>query len=215
MGTKTKFWSMLAMLAASALVHAQSDVGLVNLVAGDVSFVPQAGQPGKVKAFMKVREGDRFELPAGAQVRVVYFDGARQERWQGPASFRALKLQGAPINGAPAEVARLPAATSARMSRVPELMQNAKLGGIQVRGAQSSRPVQKEAVEDARTTYQALRKQLAPDDITPELFLFSTLNDYQLYEEMAPLVDEMRRKQPDSDDVKSLASWLGSRRGTK
>src|SRR2546423_13900177 len=125
--------------AASVLAHAQSDVGLVNLVAGDVSFVPQAGQPGKVKAFMKVRDGDRFELPAGAQMRVVYFDGSRQERWQGPSSFRAAKLEGMPINGKPAEIAKLPGSTSARMSRVPELMQNAKLGGVQVRGAQSSR----------------------------------------------------------------------------
>ena len=206
---------MLALLAASAAAHSQSDVGLVNLVAGDVSFIPQAGQPGKVRAFMKVREGDRFELPAGAQVRVVYFDGARQERWQGPSSFRALKLQGAPLKGAPAEVSNLPGNSSTRMSRVPELMQNAKLGGIQVRGAQSARPVQKEAVDEAKATYQKLRTDLPADDITPELFLFSALNDYQLYEEMVPLVNEMMRKQPESDDVKALASWLISRRGQK
>src|SRR5258706_5798697 len=201
--------------AASALAHAQGDVGLVNLVAGDVSFVPQAGQPGKVKAFMKVREGDRFELPAGTQVRVVYFDGSRQERWQGPSSFRAAKMEGAPINGKPAEVAKLPGTASARMSRVPELMQNAKLGGIQVRGAQSSRQVSPEALDEARSTYQKLRGQLPADDITPELFMFSALNDYQLYEDMVPVVNEMMRKQPDNDDVKSLASWLISRRGAK
>jgi hypothetical protein len=202
-------------LVASAFAHAQSDVGLVNLVAGDVSFVPQSGQPGKVKAFMKVREGDRFELPAGSQVRVVYFDGARQERWQGPASFRAAKLEGTPINGKALEVAKLPGSVPARISRVPELMQNAKLGGIQVRGAQSSRPVSPEAVDEARATYQKLRSQLPADDITAELFLFSALNDYQLYEEMVPVVNEMQRKQPESDDVKSLASWLVSRRGAK
>src|SRR4051812_5811977 len=93
-------------MSASALACAQGDVGLVNLVAGDVSFVPQAGQPGKVKPFMKVREGARFEPPAGTQVRIVYFDGARQERWQGPSSFRAAKVEGTPINGKPADVAR-------------------------------------------------------------------------------------------------------------
>lgn len=208
-------WAMLAMLASSALAHAQGDVGLVNLVAGEVRFVPQAGQPGKVTVFMKVREGDRFELPAGGQVRVVYFEGARQERWQGPSSFSALKLQGAPIKGTPAEVTKLPLATSARMSRVPELMQNAKLGGIQVRAAQASRPVQKDAVDEARATYQTLRTQLAQDDITAELYLFSALNDYQLYEDMVPLVEEMKRRQPQSEDVKALAAWLASRRGAR
>jgi hypothetical protein len=155
------------------------------------------------------------DWPAGAQLRVVYFDGARQERWQGPSSFRALKLQGAPLKGAPADVTSLPAGASSRMARVPELMQNAKLGGIQVRGAQSSRPVQKEAVQEARSSYEALRSQLPADDITPELYFFSALNDYQLYEEMVPVMNEMTRKQPDSDDVKSLASWLASRRGSK
>jgi hypothetical protein len=206
---------LVSLLAASAAAHAQGDVGLVNLVAGDVTFVPQSGQSAKVKAFMKVREGDRFDLPAGGQVRLVYFDGARQERWQGPSSFRAAKLQGAPISGAAAEVSTLPGTTSARMSRVPELMQNAKLGGIQVRGAQGARPVQPEALDEARSTYQKLRAQLPADDITPELFLFSALNDYQLYEDMVPLVNEMLRKQPESEEVKSLASWLISRRGAR
>jgi len=197
------------------LAHAQSDVGLVNLVNGDVSFIPTSGQPGKVKAFMKIRDGDRFELPAGAQVRIVYFDGARQERWQGPSSFRAAKTEGAPISGKAAEVTRLPGTTSARMARVPELMQNAKLGGIQVRGAQAARAAPPEALDEARATYQKLRSQLPGDDITPELFLFSALNDYQLYEDMVPLVNEMQRKQPESDEVKALAAWLVSRRGAK
>jgi len=205
----------IAFIAASAAVQTQGDVGLVNMVTGDVSFVPQGGQPGKVKAFMKVREGDRFEVPEGGQVRVVYFEGARQERWQGPASFRAMKLSGTPLSGKPVEVSNLPGNSSARISRVPEIMQNARLGGIQVRGAQSSRPVQPEAVEEAKATYQKLRGQLPGDDITPELFLFSALNDYQLYEDMVPLVNEMMRKQPESEDVKALASWLISRRGAR
>lgn len=210
-----KFGLMAVMLVASAAAHAQGDVGLVNLVTGDVSFIPQAGQPSKVKPFMKVREGDRFELSAGSQMRVVFFEGGRQERWQGPSSFRALKVQAAPINGTPSDVAVLPVAASARMSRIPELMQNAKLGGIQVRGGQKARPLQQESVDEAKATYQSMRKVTAGDDITPELFLFSALNDHQLYEEMVPLVDEMKRKQPQSDDVKSLDAWLGSRRGTK
>ena len=204
---------VLALAAAGA--YAQADVGLVNLVTGDVSFTPQGAAGSQAKAFMKVREGDRFDVPAGAQVRVVYFDGARQERWQGPSSFRAGRTQGTPISGKPAESTQLPGAASARIARIPELMQNAKLGGIQVRAAQSSRPVSKEALDEARANYEKLRKQLPGDDITPELFLFSALNDYQLYEDMVPLVDEMTRKQPESEDVKLLASWLGTRRGAK
>ena len=210
-----RFVLAVLLAAAGAAAQAQSDVGLVNLVAGNVSFQPQAGPGGPVKAFMKVREGDRFDLPAGGQVRIVYFDGQRQERWQGPAAFRAARTQGTPLSGKPAEVATLPGGVSARIARVPELMQNAKLGGIQVRSAQAARPASQDALNEARGTYQKLRAQLPADDITPELYFFAALNDYQLYEEMAPVVSEMQRKQPDSEDVKSLAAWLGNRRGAK
>jgi hypothetical protein len=203
--------AMLAAAAGQAL--AQADVGLVNLVSGEVSFVPQSGAAGKAKPFMKVREGDRFEVAAGAQVRLVYFDGARQERWQGPARFRAAKTQGTAISGKPAEVTFLPSSVPQRIARVPELMQNAKLGGVQVRGVAPRRdtPGSAEAVREARATYEKLRKDLPGDDITAELYLYAVLSDYQLYDDMKVVVQEMLRKQPDSEDVKSLASFVGSR----
>ncbi len=210
-------WLVAMLAAAAGQAFAQADVGLVNLVSGEVSFVPQSGPAGKAKPFMKVREGDRFEVAAGAQVRLVYFDGARQERWQGPASFRAAKMQGAPLSGKPADVSYLPASVPQRIARVPELMQNAKLGGVQVRGVQRAprrdAAGQAEAVSEARATYERLRKDLPADDVTAELFLYSVLNDYQLYDDMKAVVDEMLRKQPDSEDVKSLAAWVTSRAG--
>ena len=203
---------MAVLLAVCASALAQTDIGLVNLVAGSVTLTPQSGQAVAAKAFMKVREGDRFDVPAGAQVRVVFFEGSRQERWQGPASFRAARLQSTPLSGKPADISALPASVPQRMARVPELMQNARLGGIQVRSAQALKPVQEHALDEAKATYDRLRKELPGDDITPELFYYSALNEYQLYEDMAPVVDEMLRKQPDNDDVKSLAGWLKSRR---
>jgi hypothetical protein len=206
-------WLILAVFAVHGLAQAQADVALVNLVTGDVSYAPQGGKAAKVQAFMKVRDGDRFDLPAGTQLRVVYFDGARQERWQGPSSFRADKVAGTPISGAPAEVSMLPAGVPQRIARVPELMQNARLGGIQVRGVPPGRKVPDEALQEARSTYEKLRKELPGDDITAELYLYSALNDYQLYEDMVPVVDEMLRKQPGSEDVRSLAAWLNRRRG--
>src|SRR5262245_47708916 len=81
----------------SGPAYAQADVGLVNMVAGEATFTPQGGKPGKVTAFMKVREQDRFDVRPGAQVRIVYFESARQERWQGPSSFSVAKTQGASI----------------------------------------------------------------------------------------------------------------------
>lgn len=206
--------ALAAALAASGAALAQADVGLVNLVAGEVTFAPLSGKPGKVQPFMRVRDGDRFTLGAGAQLRVVFFDGSRQERWQGPAGFRAGRKQGEPLAGKPAEVAQLPAGVPGRIARVPELVQNAKLGGIQVRGVpprSAQAPGGKEALREARATYEELRKALPADDLTPELYLYSALADYQLYDEMKPVVAEMLRKQPHSEEVKSLAAWVESR----
>jgi len=206
----------IVLMALGGAAYAQgADVGLVNLVAGEVSFAPLAGAPGKVQAFMKVRDGDRINVAAGAQVRVVYFEGARQERWQGPASFRAGRTAGEPISGTPAEVAKLPAGVPQRIARVPELMQNAKLGGIQVRGGQArpqpAGPDQQEALREAHATYRQMRTEMPGDDITPELYLYAALHDYLLYEEMKAVVAEMLRRQPGSEDVKALEAWVRSR----
>src|SRR5476649_1679158 len=74
-------WSQGAALAQAA------DVGLVNQVLGDVSYASGGGNAGKVQAYMKMRQGDRFTVPDGAQIKLIYFQNGRMETWRGPASF--------------------------------------------------------------------------------------------------------------------------------
>lgn len=211
-------WLILCALFAGGAANAQpasQDVGLVNLLTGEAEYAPRIGSPGKVQAYMRVREGDRFNVPAGAAVRVVWFASARQERWNGPASFRAGRSQGEAISGSPAEVAMLPASASKPIARVPELLRNAKLGGVQVRSAATRSgtrtPEDERAVAEARATYAQLRAQSAADDIAPELFLCAALAEFALYPEIKELVEEMKRRQPGNDDVKSLGAWVESR----
>jgi hypothetical protein len=160
------------LLGGQALGHAQgSDVGLVQQVAGDVSYVSSSGT-GKTRAFMKMREGDRFTVGAGARVQVVYFQNGRQETWRGPAGFKSGMDHSESLAGTVYEVAHLPLAVPQRIQKIPELLQMAKLGGIQVRGVkpkqQASLEQQAEvAAAAARTTYTQLRQQLREDDITP------------------------------------------------
>jgi hypothetical protein len=208
---------LAAFLMTSGAAFAQgADVGLVNLVSGDVGFAPIAGSPGKVSAFMRVRDGDRFELPEGAQLRVVYLEGGRQERWHGPAAFRAGKGSGEPISGAAAEIANLPAGVPQKIARMPELVQNAKLGGVQLRGGAAhvakGGDVQV-SMREAQATYERMSKELPADDITPELFLYSAYSEYHLYDDMKSVVAAMRRKQPASEDIMALESWLQRRTG--
>lgn len=175
--------------------QAQEDVGLVSFVTGDVVF-----QAGKTKAFMKVREGDRFDLPAGAQLRLIYLSGARQERWQGPASLRAGKRESAPLAGKPAEVTILPASAPQRLARIPDLTRSALFGGVVVRGQKPPDNVitaeTEDSLREARATYARLRRELPTDDPTPELFLYAAL---------ASGPDR------DSEEVRSLAARLRER----
>lgn len=190
------------------------DVAVVSLLAGEVSYTSGSQSTGKMTPYMRVREGDRVTVPAGSQVRLVFFESGRQERWVGPGSFRAARGSAQPLAGKPAEVAVLPTSAPMRIARVPELLQNAKLGGIHVRGTQakSGTPAERDsAVREARTAYEQMRKASPATDITPELFLYSALSEYSLYSDMQPVVQEMLRKQPDSEEAKSLDGWLKTR----
>ena len=210
----------MVVLGLGVAVGAQAqtvDVGLVNQLQGDVSYQSDGSPAAKAQAFMKVRQGDRFTVPAGAQIRVVYFQGGRQETWQGPAAFRAAAQQSEASNGQPQQVSTLPTAATQKIAQVPELIQIAKLGrsgGVNVRGG--GKPprltaAQQTEVNSAKGIYKTMRAQAQADDITPELYLYSVLQDYLLYDDMKPVVDEMAKRQPASTDVQELVAWVKSK----
>jgi hypothetical protein len=202
-----------AVLLVGAAYAQQKDVGLINHLAGDVGYASGASSA-KAKPFMKVRQGDRFAVPAGGQVRIVYFDGGRQESYSGPAAFTAGAQQSTVQSGAQPQVTTLPSGVPQKISQTPELIQIAKLGrsgGVAVRGAnreQRLTPQQQAEVRQAKQTYQQLRQTAAADDITPELYLYSVLQDHLLYTEMKPVVEEMQRRQPGNADVAIMADYV-------
>ena len=214
LGALLRAMLLAAAAAVSGTAMAQNaDVGLVNMLSGDASYASEGGAAAKAQAFMKIRQGDRFTLPAGTTLRVVYFDGGRQETWKGPAAFKAGGKASDPSSGTP-QVATLPSAVPQRIAQVPDLIQVAKLGrsgGVVVRGANNPpalTPEQKAEVAAAKETYRNMRASSPADDITPELYLYSVLQDYLLYDDMKPVVEEMARRQPGSSDVQELASYV-------
>ena len=100
------------------------------------------------------------------------------------------------------------------MTRIPALVHNAQLGGIQLRGGIVHRPSveeQEAVVRQARQTHDAMRTSMAPDDITPELYLYSVLSEYALYADMKAVVAEMLKRQPGNEEVMVLDKWVGSK----
>ena len=205
--------AMIAVFGAPIAGFAAEDAGLINHLAGDVSYV-SGGAPAKAKAYMKIREGDRFSVPAGAQLRVVYFKGGRQESFSGPASLTAGSEKSSLQSGSQPQVTMLPAGVPQRIAQTPELIQIAKLGrsgGVAVRGSgypPKLTPQQQAEVRQARQTYDQLRKTAAPDDITPELYLYSVLQDHLLYRDMKAVVSEMQKRQPSNPDVAVMVEYV-------
>jgi hypothetical protein len=163
---------------------------------------------------MKVREGDRFIVHAGAQVRIVYFQGGRQEAYSGPATLIIGAQASQQQTGAAAQVSQLPAGVPQKIAQTPELIQIARLGrsgGVAVRGAQPAQRLSPQAqaeVRQARQTYEQLRKSSAASDILPEQYLYAVLQDHLLYEEMKGVVAEMQKRQPSDPDVAVMADYV-------
>ena len=193
----------------------ESDVALVTLLSGDVTYIPRSGIPGRVSPFIKIRDGDRINIAAGGQVRIAYFEGSRQELWSGPATFRARKATAELISGKAPDISNLPAGVTQHMARIPEIIKFAKLGGMQVRGISKHEKKtsidQKATLDQARAAYATMRQEMPADDIAPELYLYAALYEFREYDEMKAVVAEMQRKQPDNQDAKALDAWLTSR----
>jgi hypothetical protein len=211
---------LAAILAWAGAANAADDVGLVNQLNGDVSYA-SGGNASKAKAFMKVREGDKFTVHAGSQLRIVYFQGGRQELFTGPATLVAGTQSSQQQTGAQPQVTTLPAGVPQKIAQTPELVQIARLGrsgGVAVRGAQQVQRLTPQAqaeVRQARQTYDQMRKAAAADDIVPELYLYSVLQDHLLYGEMQGVVSEMEKRQPKNPDVAVMAEYVKNKTEAK
>ena len=210
--------SAALLLGVSLGAGAQSsDVALVNQLSGEVSYAGKGGTESKAQPYMKVRQGDRFTLPAGAQLRLVYFNGSRQETWSGPASFRAGTQQSEVLSGQAAQAAQLPSGVAQKIAQVPNLVQIAKLGrsgGIAVRGGGKPGRLSSEQqaeVSQAKAVYAQMRQKASAEDITPELYIYTVLQDHLLYEDMKTVTDEMLKRQPNNAEAQELAAYVKSR----
>ena len=205
------FLRAAALALAAPAAFAAGDVGVVNHLAGLVT-VTNGLNTAKAQAYMNIHQGDLFEVPEGVVVKVAYFQGGRQEWFSGPASFTIGASQSIVRRGSSPQVSVLPSGVSQKISQTPDLVQIAKLGTAQS-GQSPARdqrltPPQQAEVREAREIYARLRADTPPDDITPELYLYSVLQDHLLYAEMKGVVAEMAKRQPGNRDVGVLAEYV-------
>lgn len=201
---------------SSSFAQSAGDAGMINQLSGEVQYQPTGGAAARATAYMKLRDSDVVRVPAGASVRVVYFANGRQEAWKGPAVFSVGTAESRAQSGQP-EVSQLPGGVPQKLAQTPEMMQIAKLGragSVTVRGITPTSLTTDQAneVREARKTYEAMKAGLSADDIMPEVYLYTVVQNYSMYDEMKQLVKVMQTKQPNSDVVRDLDAWVENRR---
>lgn len=202
----------LTCVAPGAPAQSGVDVGVVNQLRGEVRYRAPGTATVAAVPFMKIRNGDEIEVASGARVRLVYFANGRQELWNGPARFTVGPGEGVAREGTP-EVAQLPVAAGQRLAQsalLARIAQDGRPGGVVLRSLKPAAPV--EALDEARTRYTAMRATADADDITPELVLLAALESAQRHDEIRPLIEEMRKRQPDNPGVAELAKALEAAR---
>ncbi len=212
--------ALLLGLALACGSAAAEEVAVISHVAGEASYA-EGKASAKATRFAKLRPGDRLTLDSAAELRIVYFQGGRQESYTGPARLVVGTHQSLLRAGAEPRVSKLPEGVPEKISHTPELVQIAKLGrsrhvaGRRTMGEQRLTPQQQAEVRQAREIYQELRQSMPADDITPELYLYSVLQDNLLYKDMKALVGEMLRRQPGDPDAEVMAEYVKAKTETR
>jgi len=177
---------------------ADKDSGMVTQVSGTVTYVAGTDKSKPVVAFMKIRIGDMLTLGKDAKLQLHYSENGRKETWNGEAKLVIGTNESSAATGAtPPTVTLSPARVLPQLSRAAGVISDLKnrTGMIVVR----SLPMVK--MRELDENYAVLRKEAAEDDVTPELYLLSGLHELKLYRDMKPVLEDMRKRQPNNPEV--------------
>ncbi len=218
------FTIVLAAGIAAECFSSTSSFGMVTLLTGPAFYsnAEKINQE-KLAPFMKLYEGDTVTLGEGASLQLIAFATGRKEDWHGPAVFTIDVEKGCmtkdPENQP--KISFMPEVVTNEVRRISNIIDPSrvqKAGAVIVRGTtdqetKSIEPVAPDAGEKreinlAKNTYHSLLKESDPSDITPELFLFSVLADFDQYDEMDQLIAVMKNKQPGNPTIGRLTEWL-------
>lgn len=194
-------WLMVIFLFSSAGVWA-GEAALVTALRGEIGIDNGSGIKAPLQAFIKLHDGDTLQLGETARLRIVYFQGARQEIWLGPGNIQI----GATESKAVAETLRpqaqqLPLQLSKQLSKTPTIDSRGKVAVLRTRAI--APPV---GLEQAQQTYQEMRAKADANDRNPELYLLSAYFELKEYERIRGLLTQLDGSNPGDMEIKVLKS---------
>lgn len=175
---------------------------MVTSVTGSVKLLEERKAESELKPFVKLRPGDRLTMEKAARLQLVYFDGGRQETWQGAGRLEVgAKASAAVEGGLQPEVKVLPTILVKQLSKTPSADGNVKAGMIRMRSMPSGG-----TLETVERNYAELRKQAEAADRNPELYLLAGYFELREYDKLDALLGEIGGKAPGDPEIKALTA---------
>lgn len=196
-----KAWWMVWVVFVSAGAWG-AEVGLVTAVSGSVKLQEEKAAASALKSFVKLRAGDRLMLEDKARLQMVYFQGGRQETWQGAGQLEiGAEASTAVAGGLQPQVKTLPAILVKQLSKTPSPDGNVKAGMIRMRSMPSGG-----TLESLERNYADLRKQADAGDRNPELYLLAGYFELHEFDKVNALLLQLGEKSPGDQEVKALSA---------
>ena len=174
------------------------EVGLVTAVSGNVKWQEEKSVASDLKPFVKLRDGDQLTMDGAARVQLVYFEGGRQETWQGSGVLEVGTTSSKAVKGSQQpEVKVLPAILVKQLAKTPASDGNVKTGMIRLR---SMTP----PIESVERDYAEMRKQADSTDRNPELFLLASYFERGEYAKLEALLGKMNEEKPGDPEILAL-----------
>ncbi len=179
-----------------------AEVGLVTAVSGNVKLQEEKAAASELKAFVKLRAGDRLTMEGASRLQMVYFEGGRQETWQGAGQLEVGSGASKAVKGGlQPEVRTLPAILVKQLSKTPSPDGNVKAGMVRLRSMPSGG-----TLESIERNYADMRKQADAADRNPELYLLSGYFELREFDRVERLLREMNEKTPNDPELRTLNS---------
>lgn len=217
------FFLVFGLVSWCSPVQAAQSLGMVTRLSGAAGYIgADKGGEKALKPFMKLFKGDAVDLKAGAGLQIVYFDTGRKVDYKGPAKIVVGQEGGSPgSESSESSVSVMPDVVAKEVKRIASIIDPSRLqyaGAAVVRGTSGEdeeplppvelEPSEQREIDLARNMYDSLLEKADPHDITPELFLFSVMADFDQFEEMNSLIAKMEKKQPENPTIDQLSQWM-------
>ena len=136
------------------------------------------------------------------KLQIIYLQNGRQEFWAGPVTITIGENQSrADDPAATPNVKTLPSHLVDVLTRSRDVISDLKTrqGMVRVRSLLTARKI-----KEATRNYEQMREQAAPDDITPEIYLLTALDELKAFTRMKQPLDEILKRQPNNVEAKQL-----------